>query len=204
MWHLRLTSVMIKINFLGWILPEIILSLFFWERSISKCDSRDVIQHFFVRGKASFPCQVPREEKVQKLGSTRDRGTLFIIVGVTEEGWPFHSKKKERIGDNEPRDFYFNLLVRGENCETWRFIFQGWNFFFFSEEKAGLDFFLLRFGILGKVVYRSESLNTREWKDFLGAEFNGEIWNFGFSEASSNFQPQKKNLNRYKFSTFKH
>lgn len=44
--------------------------------------------------------------------------------------------------------------------------FKGEIFFFFFEEKAGLDFFLLRFGILGKVVYRSESLNTREWKDF--------------------------------------
>lgn len=56
------------------------------------------------------------------------------------------------------RDLYFNFPVREENCETWRFIFQGFGkFFFLFEEKAGLDFFLLRFRILGKLVYRSEN-----------------------------------------------
>lgn len=87
---------MMKINLLGRIVPEIILSVSFRERSISKYDSRDVIQHFFVRGEASFPCQVPREGKVQKLGSTRDRGTLFYHCRSYRRGITFPSEKKEK------------------------------------------------------------------------------------------------------------
>lgn len=110
-------------------------------------------------------------------------------------------KKKERIGDNEPRDFYFNLLVR----KLWNVAlhFSRVKFFFLFRGKSRIRFLSLEVRNFGKSGLSKWIAEHARMERFLGAEFNGEIWNFSFSEASSNFQPQKKNLNRYKFSSIK-
>ena len=86
------------------------------------------------------------------------------------------------------RDFYFNFPVGGENCETCgASFFKGENFFlsFFLEGKSRIRFLSLEF--LEKWFIEWWIAEHARMERFLCAEFNDEIWNFGFLENGIEF-----------------